>query len=118
MKRMTCFARNSTTKANRRSARHEFPLRAAFGRLRPELFDERCTLGWCLSPRTSCVSLPASQLSLVLATDASRPPDPLVELDAGEPLVSAVENADQGILEQVGSVQALVEWDRLLACDL
>src|SRR3977135_168934 len=38
----------------------------------------------------------------------SRPSDPLVELDACEPLVSAVENADQGILEQVGSVQALV----------
>src|SRR5712672_4662743 len=38
----------------------------------------------------------------------SRPSNPLVELDACEPLVSAVENADQGVLEQVGSVQALV----------
>src|SRR5262245_15404317 len=38
----------------------------------------------------------------------SRPADPLVELDPGQPLISAVENADQGILEQVGSVEALV----------
>ncbi|HEX8109908.1 MAG TPA: hypothetical protein VF516_19390 [Kofleriaceae bacterium] len=29
----------------------------------------------------------------------SRPTDPLVELDPGQPLISAVENADQGILE-------------------
>jgi hypothetical protein len=36
----------------------------------------------------------------------SRPPDPLVELDAREPCVPTVEDADQGVLEQVGSVPA------------
>ena len=35
---------------------------------------------------------------------ASRPADPLVELDPSEPLISAVENADQG------SAEALVRY--------
>src|SRR4051794_16278841 len=38
----------------------------------------------------------------------SRPPDPLVELGSRKPLISTIENADQGVLHQVGPIQPLV----------
>src|SRR5882757_10771547 len=38
----------------------------------------------------------------------ARPPDPLIELGTCEPLVLAVEDADERVLQQVGPVQPLV----------
>ncbi len=71
VKRMTYCARNSTLKASWKPARHVYASSGVREMSAPELFDERCTLRWCLSPRTTCVQLPASQLPLVLAAAGS-----------------------------------------------